>query len=77
MGSSRHGRSMCPRPQYSDWIYKGAIRSCEPIWPIFNANQRMGDITLSATTDGRTDRHSSNVECRADQMSPKNPDQYL
>ena len=52
---------MCPRARYTGLAYIGGTR-CSSL--------RSEAIVI--TTDGRTDRHSSNVlEFRADQMSPR------
>ena len=82
------GRSMCSKPHFIDLTYMGGIRSCGPIWPIFNTGlrlieaylQSLNSVALCVRTQtwfiravGRTDRHSSNIlEFCADQMSPRN-----
>ena len=41
---------MCSRPQFTDLTYMGGTRSCRPILPIFNTNQRMGNRSLCANS---------------------------
>ena len=60
----------CSRSRYTGLVYMGGTRSCRPIQPIFNTNQRIGNRSLCANvqlfvfgrnrvyhrrTDGQTD----------------------
>ena len=76
---------MCPRSGYTGLVYKVPdpvdryspflIPTC--LWLIeaylFGVRSSLRSDAIAITTDGRTDRHSSNVlEFRADQISPRN-----